>query len=72
MAEQAACQFFTSKKGFRLLVKNYHCYHGEIDLIMKDQEEIVFIEVRSLSRTDFGFAKETINNHKQVKLAIRN
>jgi putative endonuclease len=67
LAELEACQFLQAK-GLCLLVKNYRCYHGEIDLIMKEQEDIVFIEVRSRSRTDFGNASETIDKRKQSKL----
>jgi len=66
-AEQEAKQFLQTK-GLCLLTQNYHCYHGEIDLIMRDQDDIVFIEVRSRSRTDYGHASETINKLKKTKL----
>jgi putative endonuclease len=66
-AEDQAC-IFLQHKGMRLIKQNYRCYHGEIDLIMRDQDHIVFVEVRSRSRTDFGKACETINNNKIRKL----
>jgi putative endonuclease len=66
-AEEAACAFLQDK-GFHLLQQNYRCYYGEIDLIMQDGEDIVFVEVRSRSRTDYGHAGESINKNKQMKL----
>jgi putative endonuclease len=66
-AEREACRFLQAQ-GLRLLEQNYRCYQGEIDLIMQDKNEIVFVEVRSRSRIDFGKAGETINKSKQKKL----
>jgi putative endonuclease len=66
-AEQNACKFL-QKKGFRLLEQNYSCYSGEIDLIMQDQEDIVFIEVRQRQHIHYGNALESINRKKMNKL----
>lgn len=66
-AEQQAHDFLQSK-GFSLLQKNYRCYFGEIDLIMQDQEDIVFVEVRSRYRMDFGNATDSIDKNKQRKI----
>src|SRR5579862_4259361 len=66
MREQDACVFLQAR-GFNLITRNYHCAFGEIDLIMQDREEIVFIEVRS--RTDKNNdALESIDQIKQEKL----
>ena len=66
-AEEQACKFLLAE-GLELLQKNYRCFHGEIDLIMRDKEDIVFVEVRSRSRTDYGRASESINVNKKKKL----
>ena len=66
-AEQKACEFLQAK-GLVLVTRNYRCYHGEIDLIMQDGDEIVFVEVRSRARIDYGYAIETVDYHKQKKL----
>src|SRR6476620_8214684 len=42
-AEERACLFLQTK-GLRLLEKNYHSRFGEVDLIMRDQDNIVFVE----------------------------
>jgi putative endonuclease len=67
LAEQKACDFLQSK-GLQLIIRNYRCMHGEIDLIMSDKAEIVFVEVRSRTRADYGYAEETVDRHKQKKL----
>ena len=45
LAEQQACVFLQTK-GLRLLARNYYCAFGEIDLIMRDCSDVVFVEVR--------------------------
>jgi putative endonuclease len=67
LAERKACDYLQAK-GFILLVQNYRCFHGEIDLIMQDQDDIVFVEVRSRSRVDYGNALESVNKTKRKKL----
>ncbi len=48
--------------------KNYRCRHGEIDLIMRDGDSLVFIEVRYRRSGLFGGALASIDVHKQRKL----
>ncbi|HEX4044437.1 MAG TPA: YraN family protein [Gammaproteobacteria bacterium] len=66
--EQQACLYLQAR-GFSLLEKNYHCYFGEIDLIMQDQQDIVFVEVRSRTSISFGHPLESITPSKINKLA---
>ncbi|OGT42879.1 MAG: YraN family protein [Gammaproteobacteria bacterium RIFCSPHIGHO2_12_FULL_37_34] len=66
-AEQAACRFLRDK-GLRLLQTNYRCYFGEIDIIMQDGNDIVFIEVRGRNHHDYGSALESINKSKIKKI----
>jgi len=57
-------------KGFRLLERNFFCKGGELDLIMMDGDELVFVEVRYRSRSDYGDGGESIDQYKQRKLRI--
>lgn len=57
------------RNGLKLLESNYRCRFGEIDLIMRDTEEIVFVEVRLRSNTSFGGAAASITRAKQQKIA---
>ncbi len=59
---------YLEKKGFKLITSNYRCYSGEIDLIMLDKEEIVFVEVRSRANSRFGSALDTVDANKINKL----
>lgn len=65
--EQFACEYL-KKQGLRLLFRNYRCKMGEIDLIMQDNQTIVFIEVRYRSQDGYGSSLETIHSTKQRKL----
>lgn len=56
------------KHGLTLLQQNYHCRSGEIDLIMLDQQTLVFVEVRFRQHNGHGSALESVNTHKQRKL----
>lgn len=66
-AENLALNYL-QKQGLIRLQENYSCKHGEIDLIMRDNEFIVFIEVRYRKKTQFGHPLETINYAKQKKI----
>lgn len=68
-AEQTAAQYL-QRQGLRLLQSNYRCRFGEIDLILKDRDSLVFVEVRLRSRSDFGGAAASIDARKQHKLIL--
>ncbi len=66
-AEDAACNWLT-RRGLKLRERNYRCRFGEIDLIMQDGDGLVFVEVRSRARSDFGTPAETVNAAKRGRL----
>lgn len=66
-AEDACCDYLI-KQGLSLIEKNFHCRHGEIDLIMKDGKSIIFIEVRYRKNNHYGGALESITPAKQKKV----
>lgn len=66
-AEKLAATFLT-QKGLKLVVSNYHCRYGEIDLIMQEGDVLVFVEVRLRTNTTFGSAAASITPQKQQKL----
>jgi putative endonuclease len=68
-AEQVAAQFL-QKNGLRLIQRNFRCRFGEIDLILRDGETLIFAEVRQRSRGDFGGADASIDAHKQRRLIL--
>lgn len=54
--------------GLQLLSRNYRCRRGEIDLIMRDGDTTVLIEVRQRSHPGYGSAVESVTIHKQRRL----
>lgn len=70
---QAAEDFalrWLENRGFKLLQRNFHCGGGEIDMIMMDGGELVFVEVRYRRNDAFGGGGESVDRHKQRKLRI--
>ena len=56
--------------GLELITRNYRCRAGEIDLVMRDGELLVLVEVRSRSRADFGGAAASIGRGKQRRFVL--
>jgi len=59
-----------SQQGVQLITKNYRCKLGEIDLIMRDKINLLFIEVRSKRASEYGSGAATITKNKQRKLIL--
>ena len=67
-AEQAACDFLLAKQ-FKLIERNVRYPFGEIDLLMHDDKELVFVEVRFRRNQRFGGGVESVTPSKQKKIA---
>lgn len=67
-AEQAACDFLLAKQ-FKLIERNVRYPFGEIDLLMQDGKELVFVEVRFRRSQRFGGGVESVTAAKQKKMA---
>lgn len=68
LAAEKLAETYLIKQGLKLKVRNYHCRHGEIDLIMQAPDTLVFVEVRLRKNKQFGSAADSITPHKQKKL----
>ena len=66
-AEQHALNHL-KKAGLSIITQHWSCRFGEIDLIMLEQETVVFVEVRYRKNTHFGGALDSINQAKRDKL----
>ena len=66
-AEKIALKYLKSK-GLKKIQSNYYCRYGEIDIIMQDEKELVFVEVRYRENDSHGHAMETINHQKLKKI----
>ena len=61
-------EIFLAKMGYSIIKRNYRCRLGEIDLIVKDKNKIIFFEVKTRTNLNFGYPEESINNLKVLKL----
>lgn len=66
-AERVARDYLTAR-GLKILESNYRFKGGEIDLIMRDGETIVFVEVRYRRTSRFGGGAETITRSKRQRV----
>lgn len=57
------------EKGYHILEMNYHCKVGEVDIIAKEGEYLVFVEVKYRKDTSKGYPSEAVNWKKQKKIS---
>ena len=66
-AESLACRYLEGR-GLRLLLRNFRCRYGELDLVMRDGAVLVVIEVRSRRRTNVTTPAATVTPAKQRRI----
>ena len=67
--EQRACAEL-ERAGLKLLVRNYNTRHGELDLVMRDGDTVVFVEVRYRKSAGHGDAAASVTASKQARLIL--
>jgi putative endonuclease len=65
--EELALQHLMAQ-GLSEITRNYRCRMGEIDLVMLDKDQLVFVEVRYRKNSRFASAAESVSSQKQRKL----
>jgi len=66
-AEDMALRYL-EQHGLQLVTRNFRCTRGEIDLIMRQGENLVFVEVRARRNDSFGSGADSVGTRKQAKL----
>ncbi len=66
-AEERAARYLEAR-GYEVLARNFRCRAGELDIVARDGETVVFVEVRSRAPSGFGSAAETVGWSKRAKL----
>ena len=61
-------QDFLKKRGYHIWETNYRCPEGEVDIVAKHKDYLVFIEVRTKKSLEFGSPEESITPAKMEKL----
>ncbi len=59
---------FLKKRGYRIYETNYRCPEGEVDIVARHKDSLVFIEVRSKRSLEFGSPEESITPTKMERL----
>ena len=59
---------FLRQKGYTILDSNYRCTWGEVDIVARDGEELVFVEVRTRRGAKFGTPQESLTARKSRRL----
>lgn len=67
-AAEARAERLLGEHGLSLVLRNYRCRGGEIDLIMRDGAHLVFVEVRYRAGAAFGGALGSVGTHKQRRI----
>ena len=65
--EDAAAEFL-EKNGLTVLKRNFYCRAGEIDIIAREEDTIVFAEVKTRISKEYGTPAEFVDYRKQEKI----
>lgn len=66
---EKAAEAFLRRKGYSIISRSYRCPLGEIDLVARDGETIVFVEVKGRRTARFGSGLEAVTRAKQRRIA---
>jgi putative endonuclease len=67
--ERIAAAFLTDA-GLRILDRNWRCREGELDLVARDGNALVFCEVKTRRGTGYGYPVEAVTPAKQRRLRV--
>ena len=68
-AEEIAARYLV-RHGLAILARNYRCRGGEIDLVARDGDTLVFVEVRLRRSQRFGGAGASVDARKQSRVVV--
>lgn len=63
-----AVEEYLRKRKYEILERNFSCRFGEIDIVAKDGDELVFIEVKTRRSRGFGEPQEAIDRRKRRRV----
>lgn len=66
LGEDVAARYLVSR-GYEIIARNWTCQAGEADIIARDDDILVFAEVKTRSSTEKGFPGEAVDSKKRGK-----
>ncbi len=69
-AGERIAESYLKKHGYRILSRNFSTETGEIDLIVTDNEYLIFVEVKARLSDEFGLPSEAVDIRKQRKISM--
>jgi putative endonuclease len=58
---------YLKKNGYRIIEINFRCPIGEIDIVAKEKNDLVFVEVKTRKSIDLGYPEQAVGIRKQKK-----
>jgi putative endonuclease len=65
--EQAAVEYL-EKQGYVILTRNFRSGHGEVDIIARQENVLVFVEVKARSSNRYGFPEHSVTPRKRMHI----
>ena len=60
---------YLKKNGYRIIEINFRCSIGEIDIVAKEKDDLVFVEVKTRKSIELGYPEQAVGIRKQKKMS---
>jgi putative endonuclease len=60
---------YLKKNGYRIIEINFSCPIGEIDIVAKEKDDLVFVEVKTRKSIELGYPEQAVGIRKQKKMS---
>lgn len=57
------------RRGYKKIIRNYRCSLGEIDIIARDGDTLVFLEIKTRRAGNLAYAKEAVDERKKRQIS---
>ena len=60
---------YLKKNGYEIIEINFRCPIGEIDIVAKEKNDLVFVEVKTRKSIELGYPEQAVGMRKQKKMS---
>ena len=60
---------YLKKNGYEIIEINFRCPIGEIDIVAKEENDLVFVEVKTRKSIELGYPEQAVGMRKQKKMS---